>query len=181
MPGPPGAWHDAAVELWVQVLSGLAVIDGERALDLGGPKQRSVLAALALAPNRPIAPERLISWVWDDEPPPRAETSLQAYISNLRRVLEPARKPREPAAVLVTVPAGYALRVGWAQVDHTSFTVLADAGHRQLDEDPRTAASTLDRALALWLGPPLPELAEEVWVRNEAVRLHEIHAQALED
>ena len=161
MPGPPGAWHDAGVELWVQVLSGLAVIDGDRALDLGGPKQRSVLAALALAPNRPIAPDRLISWVWGDDPPPRAETSLQAYISNLRRVLEPARKPREPATVLVTVPAGYALRVGWAQVDHTTFAVLADAGHRRLDDDPRAAASTLDRALALWLGPPLPELAEE--------------------
>src|SRR4029079_9634045 len=151
------------VVLRVEVLGGLAVHDEARPVDLGGPKQRSVLAALALDPGRAVSPARLIEWIWGDDPPPRAETSLQAYISNLRRALEPDRKPRETANVLVTMPVGYALAVGADQVDHTAFADLATAGHASLGDDPGAAASTLDRALDLWRGPVLPELAEEPW------------------
>ena len=74
-----------------RMLGGLEVHDGGRPVDLGGPKQRAVLAALLLEPGRPHAPIRLIDEVWHDSAPRSAEVSLQAYISNLRRVLEPDR------------------------------------------------------------------------------------------
>jgi DNA-binding SARP family transcriptional activator len=40
-----------------------------------------------------------------------ATASLQAYVSKLRRLLEPGRSPRAPARLLVSAPPGYVLRV----------------------------------------------------------------------
>jgi len=96
-----------------RVLGGLEVHDDDgRPVDLGGPKQRAVLAALLVALGRSVSVDQLQEQVWGDHPPANPETSLQAYVSNLRRALEPHRKPREPARVLVTQPAGYALLRG---------------------------------------------------------------------
>ena len=54
-----------------RVLGGLEVVDGSRPLDLGGPKQRAVLAALLVDAGRTITIDRLIDAVWGDHPPPR--------------------------------------------------------------------------------------------------------------
>lgn len=54
--------------------------------------------------------DRLIEDLWQGEAPPRATASLQVYVSNLRRALEPGRAPRSPAQLLVSAPPGYAVR-----------------------------------------------------------------------
>ena len=78
----------------IRVLGPLeAEIDGTRA-DLGGPLQRAVLALLLMEHGRVVSVDRLIDQLWRGEPPPRAIASLQAYVSNLRRILEPGRAPR---------------------------------------------------------------------------------------
>src|SRR5690606_27410474 len=102
-------------------------------VDLGGPKQRSVLAALLLEPSRPVAANRLVDLVWRDDPPNRAEVSLQAYVSNLRRALEPDRRPREAPRLLLTSPAGYSIAAARADIDALRFADLADEGHRLLE------------------------------------------------
>lgn len=166
----------------IGLFGGLQAHDGGRGLDLGGPKQRAVLAVLALDPGRAASPSRLIDLVWGEHVPNRAEVSLQAYVSNLRRVLEPDRLPRQAPRLLLTHPAGYSLAVGREQVDVTRFEDLAARGHQQLvDGDPDEAAATLDAALAVFVGDLLPELAEEPWVVEAAARLHEVRATALED
>lgn len=79
-----------------RILGGLEVRDAAgHPVDLGGPKQRAVLAALLVAQGRPVSAAQLTDQVWADDPPANPETSLQAYISNLRRALEPDRRPRE--------------------------------------------------------------------------------------
>jgi DNA-binding SARP family transcriptional activator len=167
------------------LLDGLVVRDGHEAIDLGGPKQRAVLAVLLLEAGRPVPADRLIDLVWGDDPPRRAESSLQAYVSNLRRALEPDRRPREEPRVLVTRPGGYALDVPRAAVDVHRFQDLAARGHAQLAPSTTDAAAnaavTLDAALALWRGPLLPELGGEPWVTEAAERLREVHARAVED
>lgn len=167
----------------VRLLGGLRVLtaDGTE-LDLGGPKQRAILAILALDPGHAVSPARVIELVWGDDPPTRAEVSVQAYVSNLRRVLEPERAPRQPATVLVTQPAGYLLAVDAEQVDVTRFEALAASGHRALaDGRPEIAVEALDEALAVWTGPLLPELAAEPWVVEAATRLDHRRGVALED
>ena len=111
----------------IRVLGPLeAEIDGTRA-DLGGPLQRAVLALLLMEHGRVVSVDRLIDQLWRGEPPPRAIASLQAYVSNLRRILEPGRAPRARPQVLVSAPPGYALRLPDEAVDAWRFESLLAA------------------------------------------------------
>lgn len=80
------------------VLGPLQVADGGRTVALGGPRQRAVLALLLLEPNRVVSMDRLLDRLWGDDPPARATGTVQAYVSNLRRALEPQRRSGEPYA-----------------------------------------------------------------------------------
>jgi DNA-binding SARP family transcriptional activator len=60
------------------------------AVDLGLPRQRLVLALLAIEANRVVATDRLTELIWGTDGE-KERASLHAYISNLRRVLEPDR------------------------------------------------------------------------------------------
>ena len=71
---------------------------------LGTPKQRAVLAMLLMNRNSPVGVERLITAVWEDEPPSGARASLHSYVSNLRKLLTGAGI--DPRAVLVAAPPG---------------------------------------------------------------------------
>jgi DNA-binding SARP family transcriptional activator len=53
------------------IFGGLRVLGGEQALELGGPKQRAVLAVLALHLNQVVSVDRLVDDLWGDELPPR--------------------------------------------------------------------------------------------------------------
>ena len=133
-----------------RILGPLEVVRGSRRLELGGPKQRAVLAALVLEPTRVVPLYRLLDQLWGEEPPPRATATLQAYVSNLRRILEPERPPRAPATVLVTQPPGYLLRVGPGDVDFLRFEALAAEGRRLLsDGQPGPAHRAFTESLAL--------------------------------
>ena len=77
-------------------------------VDLGAPKQRALLALLVSRVGQPVAIDVIVEELWTGHPPPSAITSLQAYVANLRRVLEPDRAPRTPTAVLHTSGRGLA-------------------------------------------------------------------------
>ena len=71
------------------ILGPFEVTDGDRVLDLGALRQRAVLAILAINANTTVSLDQLIDELWGDAAPAAATASIQAYISNLRRVLEP--------------------------------------------------------------------------------------------
>ncbi|GGU90719.1 ATPase AAA [Actinomadura cremea] len=144
-----------------------AEVSGVRAA-LGGPRQRAVLALLVAARGQVVSVDRLIEDLWHGEPPAQAVTTLQSYISNLRRLLEPERAPRAPARVLVSVAPGYALRLPDDAVDAWRFGAL-------VREPDRSA-----EALALWRGPAFAEFADAEWARAEIVRLDELRLAARE-
>jgi len=133
-----------------RVLGTLAVEGPAGALDLGGRRQRSVVARLLVAGGDVVSVDRLIEDLWNGEPPPRALGSLQAFVSNLRRVLEPERAPRTPAQVLVSAAPGYTLRTSPDTVELTNpdfsrtlrIWMLADTGRadeaRELAETRET-------------------------------------------
>ena len=81
-------------------------VDG-RPLDAGPPKQRALLAILAVHAGRVVSVDTIIEELWGGEAPPKALGSLQAYVSNLRRLIEPARQARSQSSVLVTRPPGW--------------------------------------------------------------------------
>lgn len=160
--------------VWIGVLGSFAAeVDGEP-VPLGGPLQRAVLAVLVAARGQVVSADRLIDALWRDHPPAQAPASLQAYISNLRKLLEPGRPPRTPARLLVSAPPGYMLRLPEDAVDAWLFERLVrEAG----EPDSR---AVLERALGLWRGPAFAEVADAPWAQAEAARLEELRLAASE-
>ena len=166
-----------------RILGPFEVIDPDGCrVDLGAPRQRAVLAVLLVLLNQVVSIDRLIDELWGETPPGAATASLQAYVSNLRRVLEPGRMPRTPAKIVVTEAPGYALRVAPDQVDAYRFERLAAEAHRALQSgDASGALRTLDAALTLWRGPAYAEFTYQPFATHEISRLHELRAAAEED
>jgi DNA-binding SARP family transcriptional activator/RecA/RadA recombinase len=165
-----------------RLLGPLEAQDGERRVDLGRPKQRVLLAVLLVHANQVVSLDRLIEELWGEEPPPQAAASLQTYVSNLRRALEPVRPARAPSRVLVSQPPGYRLVVGAGDLDAARFAALAREGHGLLQaQRPAAAARVLREGLALWRGPALAEVADEGFAQAERNRLEELRVAALED
>jgi DNA-binding SARP family transcriptional activator len=165
-----------------KILGPLEVWDGQRLVELGRPKQRVLLAVLLVHANQVVALDRLIEELWGEEPPAQATASLQAYISNLRRALEPDRPARSRPRVLVTQPPGYRLVVTPGELDAARFVGLAEEGRRLLEaERPGQARQALREALGLWRGPALADVADEPFTQAERQRLEELRLVALED
>ncbi|MEU4831567.1 BTAD domain-containing putative transcriptional regulator [Streptosporangium sp. NPDC023615] len=148
---------------------------GDTVLDLGGQRQMAVLARLLVAGGRAVPVTVLIDELWPGEPPAQALSTIQGYVSRLRRALEPGRAPREEAEVLVSAPPGYALRASSEQVDTWRFERAVKTGG-----EPDVVWERLDAALALWRGPALAEFSDLSWAVAEAGRLEELRLIAVE-
>ncbi|MFC5141281.1 BTAD domain-containing putative transcriptional regulator [Actinomycetospora rhizophila] len=157
-----------------------AHLDGRR-LDLGGPRQRAVLALLVAANGAVVPTDRFVEDLWAGEPPPRAIGALQAYVSHLRRVLEPDRGPRRPAQVLVSAAPGYRLELPAEAVDAWHYVALVAAARAALAvDDPEGALGHLAAARACWAGPPYAASADQAWAAAEVDRLIATRASAAE-
>src|ERR1700728_3642481 len=91
------------------VLGPLQMSAGGALVPLGAPKQRAVLAMLLMRRNRAVSVDALIDAVWDGDPVPAARTSIQSYVSTLRRLVRDAGG--NPNTVLARAPPGYRLNV----------------------------------------------------------------------
>lgn len=160
----------------LKILGPLIISAGNRELDPGGPRQRTILAMLAMNTNRVVSIEQLIDAVWDSSPPSTARTQIQICVSALRKVL--AEAGRDDA--IITCPPGYSLGVDAAELDSEQFTALVQAA-RAASDAGRTAdaAETLRRALALWRGSALAGVRSSL-VRRGATWLDEQYNAALE-
>jgi DNA-binding SARP family transcriptional activator/tetratricopeptide (TPR) repeat protein len=144
----------------IRILGPLEVLDEGRALELGGAKQRAVLAMLALNANRTLSVDRIALGLWDAEPPESARKAVQVYVSQLRKALGKDR--------VQTKGGGYRLRVEPDELDVERFEGLRRRGD-------------LDAALALWRGEPLADLADHSFARTESARLQELRLSCLEE
>ena len=164
-----------------RILGPLEVVEDGRRLDLGGPKQRALLAALLLRANEVVSQDALIDDLWDESPPATAAKTLQAYVSRLRKALADAEG--EPAtARLETHGHGYVLRIAPESLDAAVFQRRVAEGRQALGrDDAKLAADRLRDALALWRGPALADLAYESFAQSEIARLEELRLTALEE
>jgi pentatricopeptide repeat protein len=137
----------------VGVLGALQVWRGDEALVLGSPKQRRLLAVLAVHAGEVVSIDRLADMVWSGDPPPSVVETLRNYVARLRASLG-------SDAILTRAP-GYVL----------GPTVVVD--------DVEFAADPV-AGLPLWRGRPYAEFADEEWARPSVVRLEELYASARE-
>lgn len=159
------------------LLGPLHVVHDGRRVDIGPPKQRAVLAVLLLARGAVVSTDRLIDAVWGDDAPGSATASLQAYISNLRKAL---RSEEGAAAAIVRQAPGYYLAS--EDLDLVEFSDHCVAARHAVAEGRwRAAADATSAALGLWRGGLLADLGDEPWVREEAVRIDELHTECREN
>jgi predicted ATPase/DNA-binding SARP family transcriptional activator len=151
-----------------------AVRDG-RVLGLGGPRRRAVLALLLVAGGRVVPAEQLSDELWGGCPPPGAAGTLRSHVSRLRTLLS-------PDAVLVAEGGGYALAApGAGHLDAVQFERLAAVGREALEGgDAAAAASRFRKALGLWRGRALADVADVEPLAREGARLDELRLVATE-
>jgi DNA-binding SARP family transcriptional activator/class 3 adenylate cyclase/energy-coupling factor transporter ATP-binding protein EcfA2 len=165
-----------------RILGPLQVLDDNgRPLALGGAKQRSLLAVLLLHAGRVVSTDRLIDELWGEDPPDTARGVLQVYVANLRKVLDPARPRRAASSLLKSQPPGYLLDLAAHAFDLARFEWLTAEGRAALAAgDTEAAAVALRRALGLWRGPVLGDVAAELTNQGVLARLEEQRLAALE-
>jgi DNA-binding SARP family transcriptional activator len=156
------------------VLGPVEVRVGPRDSTPSRARLRELLALLLVRAGRPVRSSVLITELYGERPPETASTALQVHVSQLRKALVTAGdRPRR----LVTVPAGYLLRIEPDELDLYRFEHLATLGGRLLDDGAAVrAAAVLRDALGVWRGPALadavsPSLVEVHGPRAEARRL----------
>jgi DNA-binding SARP family transcriptional activator len=138
------------------------------------PRERVVLAALALTPGRAVRTEHLTEALWRDNPPATAPKQLQICIGRLRKALGPD--------AIETTAAGYRLRVPDEDLDAIRFEHLVSSGRDLIvDGEPDRAEAVIERALTLWRGDPFDELDGWEPAISESVRLCEMYRTAEED
>jgi DNA-binding SARP family transcriptional activator len=146
-----------------RILGPLEVVSDGQTVDLGGAKQRALLAVLLLHPNQVVSQDRLIDALWEEEPPDTAQKALQVHVSRLRKQLGTDR--------IETKAPGYVIRLEADELDVERFERLVEEGGR----------SRLAEALALWRGPPLDDVAHTRFARQEIGRLEERRLAVLEE
>ncbi len=159
-----------------RLLGSVEVERDGRLVELGGPKQRAVLAVLLLDAGRVVSTDRLVDAVWGDDQPPSVTASLQAQISNLRRLLRDGTRATSP---IVRRTPGYLIEVADGDLDVAQFRAACERAQSAVDSaDWARAVSAAEQALDLWRGPLLAEYADEEWVRVPAALLEDLRASA---
>jgi DNA-binding SARP family transcriptional activator len=156
----------------IHVLGPVELSVAGESVDLGPPRQRAVLGALAVDAGRPVPIQSLVARVWDDAQPERARHSLYVYIARLRRILSQCQADEALGARIVRRSGGYLLDAHPDRVDAHRFRLLADqAGEPGCPDGKRVAL--LWQALQLWRGDALADIGGD-W----AVRMREgLHGQ----
>lgn len=143
----------ALSDLQIRVLGPVEVERNGVACALGGPKQRALLSALALA-SGPIPAWRLVRGLWH-EPPATAANAVAVYVSRLRRCVPIAHGP-----------GGYRLAAPAGSTDLERVRHVLSA--RPWDPDE------LRSALDSWRGEPLEEFTAEPFAEAGRTALAEL-------
>ncbi len=151
-----------------RVLGPLDVRADDRVLDLGGLRQRRILAMLLLHADRVVSVTRLAEAAWAEDTPVATRRQVQNRVAALRSVLTPA------GGFIDTADDGYLLHVRPGELDTHVFDDLVARGRAAGDP------AVLRRALGLWRGPALSGLDSPVLAR-EAAALDEQRLAVVED
>ncbi|MGP4008112.1 AfsR/SARP family transcriptional regulator [Streptomyces sp. 4N124] len=139
-------------------------------------KQRAVLAVLLLRAGSVVSASALFDELWPQGPPRTAATTLQVYVSHLRKAIAEGGD-----APLVTRAPGYLLRVRPGEFDLQRFEELHRDGRGAARCGDFAAVSRiLGEALGLWQGPAVAGVEHGPALAAAAARLEELRLEALE-
>lgn len=143
---------------------------------LGGPRQRAVLAVLAIHPNQLVSVDRLVDHIWGEHSPATAVHTVRVFVSRLRQAMSTAGDR------LITRPPGYVLELKLDELDADRFERLYELGRGALAAGrAEDAVANLTQAQTLWRGPPLAEFTYEPFAQGAIARLDELRLNAREE
>ena len=137
----------------IRILGPIAAYADDTALNLGGMRERALLALFALSPAETLSTDRLIDELWGEDLPANPANALQALVSRLRRSVG--------ADLILTRPPGYMLDVAPEAVDAVRFRSLVESGKFR-------------EALDLWRGTPLADFPFAEFALRERSALEEL-------
>ena len=170
--------------LEVRVLGPLEVALAGRPVQIGSPKQRAVLAVLALEARKLVTSDTLCELVWDEDQPASPSATLLSLVSRLRGALATAAGGVVEAGreVLRTREPGWVLDVEPAAVDALRFQELTNRARRRSGRgEAAAAAEDLAEAIGLWRGAALVDVVDAGYLAAQATRLNVARLDALED
>lgn len=146
--------------------------EGGNPANLGGPKQRTVLAMLIARVGTPVTADVIVEAVYGDESHAAAARTLQTYISTLRSEL---------GHVITRDGDSWTLTVDPANIDSVLFEENLKTARETIEDSPQSASTLLREALSLWRGYPYSDVDAHGYLDAEATRLSELRiaAQAL--
>jgi DNA-binding SARP family transcriptional activator len=155
-----------------RLLGPVVALAGDDRVDLGRRRERCLLGLLLLEAGRSMPAERLLTLLWEADPPPTALRQLRVNVSRLR-----ARLALRGVRIL-TSGRGYVVDVDPSSVDaHVFGTEVRRA--MAMSPGPGRAAA-LDSALGRWRGPLMADVASD-WLRERiGVGLEELRMSAVE-
>ena len=178
---PRGSDQVGKLGIEVRLLGPLEVALAGQALHIGSPKQRAVLALLALEAGKLVTADTLCELVWDEDQPASPSATLQSLISRLRGALARLAS-RSGRDVLRTREPGWVLDVDPAAVDALRFQELTTRARRRRERgEAAAAAADLAEAIGLWRGAALVDVVDAGYLAGQATRLNEARLDALED
>ena len=159
-----------------RILGSVEVADGGLVKDLGGLRERTLLARLLLSAGQVVSADRLADDLSAGQPPPHYMATLRVYISRLRRALG------DGSGAVATQPPGYRIVVGAGELDADRFGRLAASARDDMAAGrPAAAAERLREALGLWRGPALSDVADFAFAQAGVAALEEARLTAVED
>jgi DNA-binding SARP family transcriptional activator len=153
------------------------VVDGQR-MKLK-PLATAVLIRLVIAGGAPVTVDDLFRDCW-----PPAElivgdyrTQVQKRILEIRRVVDPEWSGEEARALHTQRGrvTAYRLAVGRESTDVFQFMELVSRARRSSDEE---RIGLLERAVALWTGQPLLDVADKPWAQSLVRQLSSLRTAA---
>ena len=161
-----------------RILGSLEVLDGDRAVALGGLRQRALLALLLLRANEVVSTDRLIAELWGESPPPTARQTVQGTSPSFAgscRWMAPARARSRPARPATSSRGARATRPRPVQGAVGLRPRGAGRGRR------RRRGRDAPRGPRPLRGPPLADFAYEGWAQRDIARLEESRLACLEE
>jgi DNA-binding SARP family transcriptional activator len=142
----------------------LEVSVNSRAIEIGGVKQRALLATLLRRANQPVSRDVLVHQLWGEYPPAGAQHSLEVCISRLRKTLEPAAGGR----VVLTRPGAYLLPVAADTDRHQPVRASGRGRRRALEANDTVGRRASARRLRSGAGRRSPISASSRSLRSRS-------------
>ncbi|MEV0276750.1 BTAD domain-containing putative transcriptional regulator [Streptomyces sp. NPDC050610] len=161
----------------LRILGSIELWTGSSLADIGPARQRSILGALLVDPERPVPLESLVDRVWGDRAPAGVRNVVHTYVTRLRRALARASAEQPEPIGLVRSPAGYLVSMGTGAVDLVRFRrLLKSAQQKGLGDQERS--KLLQQSLHMWRGDALSGMHSD-WADRVRETLRQLHHEAL--